>query len=477
MKHLRLLLVFIFSIQILAASDLQLLRIKEGPGTAKGKPILLMSLDDLKVIVSKAEINNVTGVINLTDDQGNPLVKLAKVKQGKIKWLHKEVVSNWLRVKFKKEDFPIARDKLKTDPKKPGLRVRCSGFRGKNKEDIDLFLSTPISSGEYPDLQVKITYPKKTKPGNDLKGKVFLIIENKGVGKAQNVAIDLVFSGRTMVLDKKPQYSTTFNEDAIIKLASETIPVINPGQKVTLHFKNSINVPQEISLLSCYIGVICDSENTNDELDENNNSHIGMIIVDIPQINQFGWDLPGILMIYNPGAFKFQILYNGIVLSDGKDWRKCNIRTHIFQFKHASWPKNLHWEINTTDRGLWQVNGKPFCKSGGRSKRLGVKIRAQGGSKSAFPTHIAIEIPKAFLSYGCKTGQFKISFNGNQLVHVPFWRMSRLKPYLYHIKHQLWQDFFWEVNTTKMEIHTITGAKFGQTGGNRSPLDVTLVTE
>ena len=122
MKHLRLLLVFIFSIQILAASDLQLLRIKEGPGTAKGKPILLMSLDDLKVIVSKAEINNVTGVINLTDDQGNPLVKLAKVKQGKIKWLHKEVVSNWLRVKFKKEDFPIARDKLKTDPNPYGYR-------------------------------------------------------------------------------------------------------------------------------------------------------------------------------------------------------------------------------------------------------------------------------------------------------------------------------------------------------------------
>lgn len=477
MKYLRFLSILIFSIHAFAGSDLQLLKMKEGEATAKGKPILLVSFENLKSIAGKGDLGNVTGLINLTDDQGNPMVRLARVKKGKIKWLHKEVGSGWLRVKFEKENFPIVHNKLKANPKKPGLRVRCSGYRGTKKEDIDLFFSIPISTNEYPDLKVKLTYPKKIKPGIDLKDEISMVIENSGIGKATDVVVDLVFSGRTMILDTKPKYAETFNEDAVIKLASETIPSIDPGQTMTLRFKNSIKIPQEVSLPSYYIGALCDSENTNDELDERNNSHIGMMLADIPKVNQFGWELPSVQLIYVPGEFKLKIISDGIIISDGKDWRKCNIRTHIFQFKHASWPKNLHWEVNTTDRGLWQVTGRPFCKTGGRSKRLQVGIRSRGGSKSSFPSQIVIEIPGVFLSYGVTSGKFKVSAFDNQMVHIPFWRMSRLKPYLYHLRHQLWQSFFWEINTTNRSVHMIRGGTFGQEGGKRQPMNVKLVLE
>lgn len=67
-------------------------------------------------------------------------------------------------------------------------------------------------------------------------------------------------------------------------------------------------------------------------------------------------------------------------------------------------------------------------------------------------------------------GTLQITAELNVLSYGTDWTVSRLKPYLFHLKLNSWSGFFWMVNTSRHEIFRVTGVSFGSLGGTQTPV-------
>jgi hypothetical protein len=79
-------------------------------------------------------------------------------------------------------------------------------------------------------------------------------------------------------------------------------------------------------------------------------------------------------LVYVPGSKTLQIATEGVVLSYGGDWQKCNLSAHLYELKENFW-KGFYWKINTSRKQAWKVTGGPFCKLGGTQTPLNVGVR------------------------------------------------------------------------------------------------------
>jgi hypothetical protein len=187
--------------------------------------------------------------------------------------------------------------------------------------------------------------------------------------------------------------------------------------------------------------------------------------------------LPDTQLIYHPASFGLQIVCRGDILSDGKDWRKCQIRAYIHQLKHAVWEKDCHWEINTFERGIWRIKNAEFCKGGGDGDEVKMKMEVHGGSKVFPPSELILKLSKTQLEFEPTTGKFRLHTFGDSIAYIPFWKVARLKAHLYQFNFTLWQDFFWEVDTFKKQVSRVTGGTFGKEGGTAAPLNLNVSVE
>jgi hypothetical protein len=478
------------STQAVTAMDLKLLRV-EIPAE---KNKLLFNLENLEKILGELDLQDMSGNIKFADNEGNVLAILGKVKNGKIKWEQKVLNEKFLEVKLGKDDYPVVVGKIQEKAKDPGYQIQVieTQFdlesaknklsptyerKGKFIEKSDSLKTVGVTFTELVDLAAGMEYPIEVSPGEEIGKRVSMRVENLGNIPAKDFNVELVLSRDSQVPVKPATFSEKFSEDMLLKDGSEKVDILNPGESKTVTFKDSVMIPADTTPDKYYLAAVVDPENKVDELSKDNNTFIKFMMVSFPPPKRFAIDLPDTKLIYQPATFNVQILCCGDTISDGKDWRKCQIRAYIHQLKQATWEKEWHWEMNTFDRGIWRIKNAEFCKGGGDGDEVRMKMEVHGGSKVFPPSQVILKLTKTQLEYEPATGKFKLQTFGDSIAYIPFWKVARLKAHLYHLSYTLWQDFFWEVDTFKKQVSRVTGGTFGKEGGTGTPLNLNVMVE
>lgn len=487
-RILLIIILLFFSIEVIIGGNLKLLRIEEPTGSSKGKNKVLINFEDLKKIMDTFNLQGITANIELIDRFGTIFAILGKIKKGEIKWSHKIVDGSYLHVKFKKSDFPMILDIVNQKSKKPGLIVRVIDTKKKlTRDQSDATKTHYVESGEtlesweisfveFADLTASMRYPINVSPGEELGKSVSIIVENNGTIAAKGFNVELVLSSDNKIPVKPALYLENFSEDILLKDGREKVELLKSGEDITLNLEGSIKIPADTTPGKYYLGAVIDPENTIKELSEENNVCARFIMINFPAPKRLILDLAETQLIYEPASFGLRIQCNDIILSEGKDWRKCRIRPYIHQIKHVGW-KDFHWEVDTIDRSVWQIKGAQFCKKGGTSKEVKIKVDIKGGSKTVPPSRFILRLSNTTLEYEPKKGKLKLLSYQNQIAYTPFWKVFKVKSHLYHFRHSLWEDYFLEIDTFKRRVRRITGGIFGEEGGTPSPLVINLTIE
>ena len=93
------------------------------------------------------------------------------------------------------------------------------------------------------------------------------------------------------------------------------------------------------------------------------------------------------------------------------------------------------------------------------------------------PKKITMILSGSTLFYTPKTFDLKIRNSGLDISVSKEWRKCQIRPYIYHLKHAAWKDFFWEVNTDEKMVWKITGTKFCKKGGVAEKLNIKVIPE
>ncbi|MDQ1352422.1 MAG: hypothetical protein QG657_2728, partial [Acidobacteriota bacterium] len=397
-------IVLLFSTQAATAVDLKLMRV-EIP-TEKNK--LLFNLPDLEKILGELNLQDMSGNIKFTDDTGNVLAILGKVKSGKIKWEQKVVNEKFLEVKLGKDEYPTILASVQEKAKAPGYQLQVietqfdlesaknrlvSTYEKKGKfiEKSDSLKSVEVTFTELVDLVPDMQHPIEVSPGELIGKQISVRVENQGNVPAKDFFVELVFSRDNQVPGKPATFSENFTEDMLLKDGREKIDILNPGESKTLIFKDSVIIPADTTPDKYYLAAVVDPENTVQEANESNNTFVKFMMISFPPPKRIVIDMPDTQLTYEPASFAVKIVCKGDMLSDGKDWRKCQIRAYIHQLKHAVWEKDCHWEINTFDRGIWRIKNAEFCKGGGDGDEVKMKMEVHGGSKIFPPSALILK--------------------------------------------------------------------------------------
>ena len=384
-------------------------------------------------------------------------------------------------------------DKVKEKSKNPGFQIQlfeikfdimstkgtiAQSFEKKAKftEATEALKIFEITFATFMDLTAEMTYPIKVVPGEELGKRVSIKVKNKGTDAAKDFNVELVLSSDTQIPLKPASYSENFSEDILFKDGRKKVELLNPAEDITLNFDGSIKIPADTPPGRYYLGVVIDPESKIEELDKENNIFTRFIIISFPAPKRLILNMPDTHLIYEPQSFEFKIECQGVILSEGKDWRKCRLKPYVQQLKHIGW-KDFHWDVDTVERGVWKVKGVKFCTKFGTGEEIKMKMEVKGGSRLSPPYRITLGLSKTQLEYEPSTHRFKLLTFGCPIVYIPFWKVARVESNLYQFRHTLWKDFFWQVDTFKKEISRITGGEFGKKGGTPTSIDMNVTVE
>lgn len=475
----------------LTAGNLKLLNID----IPKDKNKLYFSLDDLQKIIDEMDVEKEDmAVIRFTDFSGIVLAELGKMKKGKIKWNFKVQDNKFLKVKFKKDVYAIVAEKVKAKSTNPGFQLQVipmvfdiksthgkikQSFErsGKYDENFDAMKICEVTFGKTMDLTAALEYPIEVSPGDEMGGRVTITIENKGTNPAGEFTVELVLSSDDKIPMQTGTYSDTFVEDMLLQGGRQKVESLNPGESKSLKLEGPLKIPADTPPGRFYLGVVVDTENKVEETAEDNNVFSKFIMISFPAPKSVTLEMPGMELVYRPKTFDVKVMCQGVEFSDGRDWRKCQIRSYIHQLKQVGWPEKFHWEVDTQDRGVWRIKDAVFCKRGGVGEEAKLKMQVSGGSKTVPPSKVVLNLSDARLRYEIASGKLELKTAGDQIAYIPFWNVARIQAHIYQFKYNTWQDFFWEVDTFKKEVKKITGGFFGKEGGTQTPIPLTVTVE
>jgi hypothetical protein len=436
---------------------------------AAGANTLLVNLARLQALGEELTTGMLAGDITLIKAQGSPLVALGSLKKGKIKWDYKTFAGKFLAVKFAAADYVLLAESIKAKTPQPGFQIALC-----DAETHAVSKSFAVSFYDLADLAVQLNYPVEAAPGQSLRQEVTVNLENKGSVAARNIRLEIVISGDDHIPLRSAPVSATYDEDILLQDGGETVPLLEPGQQVTVNFSGSLKLPEDTPPGKHYLAVVADPENSISELSEENNINSGYIMINMPEPAAFAVEMPETILQFEPASFGFKIVCFDTLLSDGKDWKLCKMKPNVYQIKHVSWT-DFFWEIDTYERAVWEISGADFCKKGGKSRDLKIKVEVAGGSLLTPPSRFTLKLVNTRLRFEPATKKFTLLAYEKPICHLPFWWVCKRESYLFQIRYVLWQDFFWQVDIFKKEAERISGGKFCSTGGNAAKLP-TLVT-
>ncbi|MCP4215381.1 MAG: hypothetical protein GY765_12035 [bacterium] len=475
----------------------KVLKILEPTGGADAKKrILLVNKQHLEAIVNSFDLKKINGFIELapSDLHGVSVTKLAKVKRGKIKWLHKIEGTDYFKVKFKEKYFQSVLEKIRGDSMRPGLRVQVADSKTSISSDNHVgkhFSETTVKRKKYivawceiiftqlADLAVSLKYPVKLRPGDPLGKDTSFVVENRGTFAAEATVVELLLSKDNTITypSQTSADASPDTADSLLENGKITVPALKPGESLTIVLEAPVYIPAQLPPNKYYLGAVIDPADSIKELDESNNTYAGFMVIHVDAPKGFGFQFPATQLVYTPSDYNLSVIWEDTVVSTGREWRKCKIKPHVHQIKHAAWP-DFHWEINTLEKGVYQIKGAKFCKTGGRTDReMNLKMAIKGGSKSTPPAEIMLKLPETGLTYETETGKFTLTSHLTSIAHPSSWVTLRLKSHLYRIRNTSWQGFFWEVDTFRKKVNRITNGQFNAEGGTATPLPLEVKVE
>jgi len=472
-------------------STARFLKIKEPVLNQESGNHLLLSLDNLYEMIRLDELQDAAGDLEIINTDGETVARLGKVKNGEIKWTFRVVNDQWLLVEFKENDYRKILENVQSNPGESGYLlqlvtkdikipdgrfvIRDADKRYQQKE-LNYLRFYHLTFSEVPDLAVEMKFPIHIQNGQDITDEIEVSVKNKGASPAEEVQVELLLSAQSQLPPTPIPSVTVFSPDAPLRLGRVTLKQLDPGESRKISFTDSITIPFDVPPGKYYMAVVADPEGKLKEYARLDNSILGLTLLAFPKLQKLEVGLNQAQLVFEPENYKLTIESQGDVISDGKDWRKCRMRPYIFQLRHANWP-DYHWEINTVDRGVWEVRGAQFCQTGGRGRELPTRIEVDGGSRFTQPRRVIIPLNDLMLHFFGDQGRMQLTAYGSPIQHGPAWRICRLKPSVYRFRTTLWPDFFWEIDLFEKSGSRVSGVDFQHEGGEHQPMDVILKTE
>ena len=93
------------------------------------------------------------------------------------------------------------------------------------------------------------------------------------------------------------------------------------------------------------------------------------------------------------------------------------------------------------------------------------------------PKAFVMALPETVLHFEPATYGFKIVTHEVILSDGKDWKLCKMKPNIYQIKHASWSDFFWEIDTYERAVWEIKGVDFCRKGGKGRELGIKVNVE
>jgi hypothetical protein len=120
-------------------------------------------------------------------------------------------------------------------------------------------------------------------------------------------------------------------------------------------------------------------------------------------------------------------------------------------------------ESNETNNSLTRrVNCKKLS--------IGPVITTLPGKLVRAPQRFFLDFKDAYLAYKKSTKSIQVIAEGNVLSYGGDWQKCQLKPYLFHIRQNVWKGFYWQVNTSRKEVYRVDGGSFCKVDGKKRKL-------
>jgi len=464
-------ILWIFTADGIGQTGVQYVSIQEPGGSPKEKNRLLIDHNQVEIMIGEFVVEGVNAHIEFADQTDLVQARLGTIADGRIKWAHKVVDDRFLLVKFHKTYYEEIMRKMETQSLRPGYQILLSDT---NTQTV--IKGYEITFAKLPDLQVDMSYPVKASIGVPLRENFSVTVTNNGAAEAKNIRVVLLLSADENIPVVLPEVTEAFQEDMLLPNGEFIIESLPATRQVRLDYSTPPVFAQDTPPGNYYLAARVDPDNRIRELNKENNVFKGFIILTLPEPERIILELPDCELLFNPTTYGLQIVSHGLLLSDGKDWRKCRMKAYMFQIMHVGW-QDFHWEINTLDRAVWQVTGAEFCKTGGKGQELDIDVAVKGGSKIALPQQVRLRLPTTRIEYRPATKKLTALTAGNQIIYVPFWKVCRVSPLVYQFSHAVWEDYFLEINAQEKQAYRVTGGNFCRAGGTQESLDFPVSIE
>ena len=450
-------------------SRIMAMEIPDDEGSAKNT--LWVNLGQLQMLSLELAAAIPVADIALLDSQDRILANFGSIRKGKCKWAHKTVRAKFLTVNFAATDYSQLASGIRSRAAMPGFQLAILDPKMKT-----VIQSIPVVFWDMADLVVQLNYPVNAEPGQSLRQEVTVQLENRGSIAANDIQLDIVISRDNNFLLPGAGTVATASDDVPLGNGRETIPMLEAGQRLTVQFSGDLKIPENTMPGKQYLAVVADADGSIVELSKENNIHSGFIMITVPEPKAFVMALPETVLHFEPANYGFRIVAHEVILSDGKDWKLCKMKPNIYQIKHASW-SDFFWEIDTYERAVWEIKGVDFCKKGGKSRELGIKVNVEGGSLLIPPSRFTLKLSSAQLRFEPGSKKLALSAYDKPIFHMPFWWVCRRESYLYQVRFALWENYFWQIDTFKKEANSISGGKFCSGEGRLEPISAPITVE
>lgn len=90
------------------------------------------------------------------------------------------------------------------------------------------------------------------------------------------------------------------------------------------------------------------------------------------------------------------------------------------------------------------------------------------------PDEISVRFGGTEITYIPKTFEMSVKNHGMEMSINDEWRKCQIRPYIFHLKHVSWKDFFWEVNTSERKVWKIMGGEFCKRGATGKAAELNI---
>lgn len=186
---------------------------------------------------------------------------------------------------------------------------------------------------------------------------------------------------------------------------------------------------------------------------------------------RFFVNLDDAYLVHEPGTNTLQIASQGNVLSYGGDWEIVQMRSFLYHLRQRNW-QGFYWKVNTSRQEVYRTEGGTFGELGGTDELLNIGVEAIDNPDN--PTRFFLRFNDAYMVYVPDSSTLQIAAASSVLSYGGDWQSEQMQPFLYHLRQNNWQDFYWKVNTSRQEVYRVGGGTFGELGGTDTALSLTV---